>query len=166
MAAQDFTGRPWSRTFLWKANKQKWAPHKVHLPPKRWKPIFAEQVILCAGGCPNSSAHRLKPSYQTAITPEIAYQLFARVCPILSLMEKHGIEGMRRKISDTARFEQSRRGKESSIQKPKTEMNNVLSETNPGNSSKSSRRRQPGFSQTEISRKDDAQNSRKCTVNL
>lgn len=156
--AQDFTGRALGRALFYGKGISK----NGHLIKSTFREevetdLFAEQVILC-GGLPEL----IRASFETLVSngynPEIAYYSSLReLRPILSLMEKHGIEGMRRKISDTARFGAVTRGKRIVDSKTKTEMNNVLSEIKSGKFIEELKKETAsGFSQTEISLADDA----------
>ncbi|HQH80986.1 MAG: Ketol-acid reductoisomerase [bacterium ADurb.Bin270] len=156
--AQDFTGRAFDRALFYGKGISKDGPFiKSTFREEVETDLFAEQVILC-GGLPEL----IRASFETLVSngynPEIAYQSSLReLHPILSLMEKHGIEGMRRRISDTARFGAVTRGKRIVDSKTRVEMNNLLSEIKSGKFIEELKKETAsGFSQTESLLADDA----------
>jgi len=156
--AQDFTGRALDRALFYAKGISKNGPFiKSTFREEVETDLFAEQAILC-GGLPELIRASFEILVSNGYNPKIAYYSSLReLRPILSLMEKYGIEGMRRRISDTARFGAVTRGKRIVDSKTKTEMKNILSEIKSGKFIDELKKEiAAGFPQTESSLADDA----------
>jgi ketol-acid reductoisomerase len=72
--------------------------------------LFAEQAVLC-GGMPELVRAAFETLVSEGVNEEIAYcSCLAELRALANLMEKHGIAGMRDRVSDTARYGAITRG--------------------------------------------------------
>jgi len=94
--------------------------------------LFGEQVVLCGG-----VTELIKTGFETLVSngyqPEIAYfECLHELKLIVDLIYKHGIQGMREVISDTAEYGDYSRGKRIIDSRVREEMRKILAEIQSG----------------------------------
>ncbi len=94
--------------------------------------LFGEQVVLCGG-----ATELIKAGFDTLIEagyqPEIAYfECLHELKLITDLIYKTGIQGMRKRVSDTAEYGDLTRGKRVITEKTRKEMKKILKEVQSG----------------------------------
>ena len=94
--------------------------------------LFGEQVVLCGG-----ASELVKAGFQTLVDagyqPEIAYfECLHELKLIVDLMYETGIQGMRKRVSDTAEYGDLSRGKRIVNERTRKEMKKILSEIQKG----------------------------------
>ena len=94
--------------------------------------LFGEQVVLCGG-----VTELIKGGFETLIEagyqPEIAYfECLHELKLITDMIYETGIQGMRKRVSDTAEYGDLTRGKRIISQRVKQEMKKILSEIRSG----------------------------------
>ena len=94
--------------------------------------LFGEQVVLCGG-----VTELIKGAFETLIEagyqPEIAYfECLHELKLITDMIYETGIQGMRKRVSDTAEYGDLTRGKRIINQEVKKEMRKILSEVRSG----------------------------------
>ncbi|MFC1806786.1 ketol-acid reductoisomerase [Candidatus Omnitrophota bacterium] len=94
--------------------------------------LFGEQVVLCGG-----ATELIKAGFETLVAagyqPEIAYfECLHELKLITDLIYKHGITGMRNRVSDTAEYGDYSRGNRVVDQKTRDTMKTILSEIQSG----------------------------------
>lgn len=94
--------------------------------------LFGEQVVLCGG-----VSELVKAGYETLVEagyqPEIAYfECMHELKLIVDLFYLYGIQGMRKRVSDTAEYGDYTRGKRVINDKVRKEMKKILKEVQSG----------------------------------
>jgi len=94
--------------------------------------LFGEQTVLCGG-----ATSLIKAGFQTLVDagyqPEIAYfECLHELKLITDLIYKEGIQGMRKRVSDTAEYGDLTRGPRIVNDETKKEMKNILKEVQSG----------------------------------
>ncbi len=94
--------------------------------------LFGEQVVLCGG-----ATELIKAGFETLIEagyqPEIAYfECLHELKLITDLIYRTGIQGMRKRVSDTAEYGDVTRGKRVITQRTRKEMKKILKEVQSG----------------------------------
>jgi ketol-acid reductoisomerase len=94
--------------------------------------LFGEQAVLCGG-----TSELIKAGFDTLVEagyqPEIAYfECLHELKLITDLIYKHGIYGMRKRVSDTAEYGDITRGKRVINKSTRKEMKKILSEVTSG----------------------------------
>lgn len=94
--------------------------------------LFGEQSVLCGG-----TSELVKAGYETLVKagyqPEIAYfECLHELKLIVDIMYEEGIQGMRRKVSDTAEYGDLTRGPRIVTSKTRAEMQKILKEIQTG----------------------------------
>jgi len=94
--------------------------------------LFGEQVVLCGG-----VSELVKAGYETLVDagyqPEIAYfECLHELKLIVDLFYLYGIQGMRKRVSDTAEYGDYSRGKRIINEKTRKEMKKILKEVQSG----------------------------------
>jgi ketol-acid reductoisomerase len=94
--------------------------------------LFGEQVVLCGG-----VTELIKASFETLVEagyqPEIAYfECLHELKLITDLIYETGIQGMRRRVSDTAEYGDLTRGKRIITEETRKEMKKILDEVQTG----------------------------------
>ncbi len=94
--------------------------------------LFGEQVVLCGG-----ASELVKAGFQTLVDagyqPEIAYfECLHELKLIVDLIYETGIQGMRKRVSDTAEYGDYSRGKRVINERTRKEMKKILSEIQKG----------------------------------
>ncbi len=94
--------------------------------------LFGEQVVLCGG-----TSELVKAGFQTLIDagyqPEIAYfECLHELKLIVDLIYETGIQGMRKRVSDTAEYGDLSRGKRIITDRTRKEMKKILTEIQKG----------------------------------
>ena len=94
--------------------------------------LFGEQVVLCGG-----VTELIKASFETLIgagyQPEIAYfECLHELKLITDLIYETGIQGMRKRVSDTAEYGDLTRGKRIITEETRKEMKKILEEVQSG----------------------------------
>jgi ketol-acid reductoisomerase len=94
--------------------------------------LFGEQVVLCGG-----ASELVKAGFHTLIDagyqPEIAYfECLHELKLIVDLMYETGIQGMRKRVSDTAEYGDLSRGKRIINDRTRKEMKKILTEIQKG----------------------------------
>lgn len=94
--------------------------------------LFGEQAVLCGG-----TSELIKAGFDTLVEagyqPEIAYfECLHELKLITDLIYKHGIHGMRKRVSDTAEYGDITRGKRVISKSTRKEMKKILSEVTSG----------------------------------
>lgn len=94
--------------------------------------LFGEQVVLCGG-----ATELVKAGYETLVEagyqPEIAYyECLHELKLITDLIYKYGMQGMRKRVSDTAEYGDLTRGKRVISERTRKEMKKILSEVQSG----------------------------------
>ena len=94
--------------------------------------LFGEQAVLCGG-----TSELIKAGFDTLVEagyqPEIAYfECLHELKLITDLIYKHGIYGMRKRVSDTAEYGDITRGKRVISKATRKEMKKILSEVTSG----------------------------------
>lgn len=94
--------------------------------------LFGEQVVLCGG-----ASELIKAGFETLVQagyqPEIAYfECLHELKLIVDLIYEHGIQGMRKRVSDTAEYGDLTRGKRIINDDTRREMKKILSEIQSG----------------------------------
>lgn len=94
--------------------------------------LFGEQVVLCGG-----ASELIKAGFETLVQagyqPEIAYfECLHELKLIVDLIYEHGIQGMRKRVSDTAEYGDLTRGKRVINDDTRREMKKILSEIQNG----------------------------------
>ncbi len=94
--------------------------------------LFGEQVVLCGG-----VTELVKAGYETLVDagyqPEIAYfECLHELKLITDLIYQYGIQGMRKRVSDTAEYGDLTRGKRVVSQRTRKEMQKILKEVQSG----------------------------------
>jgi ketol-acid reductoisomerase len=119
--------------------------------------LFGEQVVLCGG-----VTELIKAGFETLVEagyqPEIAYfECLHELKLITDLIYETGIQGMRKRVSDTAEYGDLTRGKRIITDKTRKEMKKILKEVQSGKFAKEwieeNKRGRPLFN--ELRRKDD-----------
>ena len=119
--------------------------------------LFGEQVVLCGG-----ASELIKAGFETLVQagyqPEIAYfECLHELKLIVDLIYEHGIQGMRKRVSDTAEYGDLTRGKRVINDDTRREMKKILSEIQSGEFAREwvseNRAGKPVF--TVLSKKDD-----------
>jgi len=120
--------------------------------------LFGEQVVLCGG-----VTELVKAGYETLIDagyqPEIAYfECLHELKLITDLIYETGIQGMRKRVSDTAEYGDLTRGKRVISQRTRKEMQKILKEVQSGKFARErireNKKGRPNF--TEMRKKEDA----------
>jgi len=120
--------------------------------------LFGEQVVLCGG-----VTELVKAGYETLIDagyqPEIAYfECLHELKLITDLIYETGIQGMRKRVSDTAEYGDLTRGKRVISQRTRKEMQKILKEVQSGKFARGwireNKKGRPNF--TEMRKKEDA----------
>jgi len=120
--------------------------------------LFGEQVVLCGG-----VTELVKAGYETLIEagyqPEIAYfECLHELKLITDLIYETGIQGMRKRVSDTAEYGDLTRGKRVISQRTRKEMQKILKEVQSGKFAREwireNKKGRPNF--TEMRKKEDA----------
>jgi len=94
--------------------------------------LFAEQALLC-GGLPELVKATFDTMVGAGYNADAAYfSCLKELRPIVSLMDRLGVDGMRERISDTARFGAITRGPRVIDSRTKTELLKILSEIKSG----------------------------------
>ena len=100
---------------------------------KKPKPIlFGEQAVLCGG-----ASELIKAGFETLVKagyqPEIAYfECLHELKLIVDLIYEDGIQGMRKRVSDTAEYGDMTRGKRIVNERTRREMQKILKEIQKG----------------------------------
>ncbi len=94
--------------------------------------LFGEQTVLCGG-----VSELIKAGFDTLVEagyqPEIAYfECCHELKLIMDLIYKHGIQGMRKRVSDTAEFGDMTRGSRIITEETRAEMAHILREVQTG----------------------------------
>lgn len=94
--------------------------------------LFGEQVVLCGG-----TSELIKAGFHTLVDagyqPEIAYfECLHELKLIVDLIYETGIQGMRKRVSDTAEYGDLSRGKRIITDKTRKEMKKILGEIQKG----------------------------------
>lgn len=94
--------------------------------------LFGEQVVLCGG-----TSELIKSGFHTLVDagyqPEIAYfECLHELKLIVDLIYETGIQGMRKRVSDTAEYGDLSRGKRIITDKTRKEMKKILKEIQKG----------------------------------
>lgn len=94
--------------------------------------LFGEQVVLCGG-----TSELIKAGFHTLVDagyqPEIAYfECLHELKLIVDLIYETGIQGMRKRVSDTAEYGDLSRGKRIITDKTRKEMQKILKEIQKG----------------------------------
>jgi ketol-acid reductoisomerase len=94
--------------------------------------LFGEQVVLCGG-----ASELVKAGFQTLLDagyqPEIAYfECLHELKLIVDLIYETGIQGMRKRVSDTAEYGDLSRGKRIINERTRKEMKKILGEIQKG----------------------------------
>jgi ketol-acid reductoisomerase len=94
--------------------------------------LFGEQVVLCGG-----VSELIKAGFDTLVEagyqPEIAYfECLHELKLITDLIYKYGIQGMRKRVSDTAEYGDLTRGKRVITERTRKEMKKILKEIQSG----------------------------------
>lgn len=90
--------------------------------------LFAEQALLC-GGMPELVKATFDTLVAAGYNEDVAYfSCLKELRPIVNLLDKHAISGMRMRISDTARFGSLTRGPRIVNDETKNKLNKILSE--------------------------------------
>jgi ketol-acid reductoisomerase len=94
--------------------------------------LFGEQVVLCGG-----ASELVKAGFQTLIDagyqPEIAYfECLHELKLIVDLIYETGIQGMRKRVSDTAEYGDLSRGRRIINERTRKEMQKILKEIQKG----------------------------------
>lgn len=94
--------------------------------------LFGEQVVLCGG-----TSELIKSGFHTLVDagyqPEIAYfECLHELKLIVDLIYETGIQGMRKRVSDTAEYGDLSRGKRIITDKTRKEMKKILAEIQKG----------------------------------
>ncbi|RKY39958.1 MAG: ketol-acid reductoisomerase [Candidatus Omnitrophota bacterium] len=94
--------------------------------------LFGEQVVLCGG-----VSELIKAAFETLINagyqPEIAYfECLHELKLITDIIYESGIQGMRKRVSDTAEYGDLTRGKRIITEETRKEMRRILSEIQKG----------------------------------
>ncbi|MFH1783243.1 MAG: ketol-acid reductoisomerase [Candidatus Omnitrophota bacterium] len=94
--------------------------------------LFGEQTVLCGG-----VSELIKAGFETLVNagykPEIAYfECLHELKLITDMIYKVGIQGMRKRVSDTAEYGDLTRGKRIITQKTREEMKKILREVQSG----------------------------------
>lgn len=94
--------------------------------------LFGEQVVLCGG-----ATELVKAGYETLVAagyqPEIAYfECLHELKLIVDLIYEYGIQGMRKRVSDTAEYGDLTRGKRIINERTRKEMKKILKEIQTG----------------------------------
>jgi len=94
--------------------------------------LFGEQVVLCGG-----VTELIKAGFETLVEagyqPEIAYfECLHELKLITDLIYKYGIQGMRKRVSDTAEYGDLTRGKRVISDRTRKEMKKILKEVQSG----------------------------------
>lgn len=94
--------------------------------------LFGEQVVLCGG-----TSELIKAGFHTLVKagyqPEIAYfECLHELKLIVDLIYETGIQGMRKRVSDTAEYGDLSRGKRIITDKTRKEMQKILAEIQKG----------------------------------
>ena len=94
--------------------------------------LFGEQVVLCGG-----ASELIKAGFHTLVDagyqPEIAYfECLHELKLIVDLIYESGIQGMRKRVSDTAEYGDLSRGKRIITDKTRKEMKKILKEIQKG----------------------------------
>ncbi len=94
--------------------------------------LFGEQVVLCGG-----TSELIKAGFHTLVDagyqPEIAYfECLHELKLIVDLIYETGIQGMRKRVSDTAEYGDLSRGKRIITERTRKEMKKILSEIQKG----------------------------------
>lgn len=94
--------------------------------------LFAEQALLC-GGMPELVRAAFETLVNAGYNRDIAYFCCLReLKPIIEIMDKHGIDGLRQRISDTARYGALTRGPRVVAGAVRREMKKILDEIRSG----------------------------------
>ncbi|MCK5215501.1 MAG: ketol-acid reductoisomerase [Candidatus Omnitrophica bacterium] len=94
--------------------------------------LFGEQAVLCGG-----ASELIKAGFETLVEagyqPEIAYfECCHELKLIVDLIYEDGIQGMRKRVSDTAEYGDHTRGKRIITERTRKEMNKILKEIQSG----------------------------------
>jgi len=94
--------------------------------------LFGEQVVLCGG-----TTELIKAGFETLVEagyqPEIAYfECLHELKLITDLIYKTGIQGMRKRVSDTAEYGDLTRGKRIITERTRKEMKKILKQVQSG----------------------------------
>jgi len=94
--------------------------------------LFGEQTVLCGG-----ASELVKAGYETLVEagyqPEIAYfECLHELKLITDLIYQYGIQGMRKRVSDTAEYGDLTRGKRIVSERTRKEMKKILAEVQSG----------------------------------
>ena len=94
--------------------------------------LFGEQAVLCGG-----ASELVKAGFETLVDagyqPEIAYfECLHELKLIVDLIYESGIQGMRKRVSDTAEYGDMTRGKRVITQRTRKEMQKILKEVQTG----------------------------------
>jgi len=94
--------------------------------------LFGEQVVLCGG-----ATELVKAGYETLVKagyqPEIAYfECLHELKLIVDLIYEYGMQGMRKRVSDTAEYGDLTRGKRIINDRTRKEMDKILKEIQTG----------------------------------
>lgn len=94
--------------------------------------LFGEQVVLCGG-----TSELIKGGFETLVAagyqPEIAYfECLHELKLIVDLIYEDGIQGMRKRVSDTAEYGDMTRGKRIVNERTRREMQKILKEIQKG----------------------------------
>lgn len=94
--------------------------------------LFGEQVVLC-GGMPELAVAAFETLVESGYSPEVAYtECIAQVRLLADLMARHGIAGMKERVSDTAEFGSYRAGPAIVNGHVRAEMKRILSDVQSG----------------------------------
>ncbi|NOZ82736.1 MAG: ketol-acid reductoisomerase [Euryarchaeota archaeon] len=131
---QDFTGRAKQRALaLAKANgSARVGVLETTFAEETETDLFGEQVDLCGG-----SAELIKAAFETLVeagySPEVAYfECLHELKLIVDLYYREGIEGMWRRVSNTAEYGGRTRGRRIINQQVREEMRRILEEIRSG----------------------------------
>ncbi len=120
--------------------------------------LFGEQTVLCGG-----ASELVKAGYETLVEagyqPEIAYfECLHELKLIVDLFYEYGIQGMRKRVSDTAEYGDYSRGKRIINDRTRKEMRKILKEIQSGKFAREwmreNRKGRPNFNQM----REDAKN--------
>lgn len=131
--AQDATGRAKERAFRYaRAISPKGRVIKTTFREEVETDLFAEQAVLC-GGMPELVRAAFDTLVSAGYDREIAYlSCLKELKPIVALLDAHGIAGLRKRISDTARYGALSRGGRVIGKRTRGELHRILKEIRSG----------------------------------
>ncbi len=127
--AQDFTGKARERAMEYARGIAGRGPFiQSTFAEETETDLFAEQALLC-GGMPELARAAFESLVEAGYNEEIAYYCCLReLKPIADLIFRHGIAGMRARVSDTAAYGAATRGPRIIGASAREEMKKVLRE--------------------------------------